>query len=95
MDLFNLTNFSIAISDEYNECTFTNQILLRYVGITIFFFGIISTILSICVFTRKPLRKCKMSILINDSYLFSLIFFLSRTEVLLFLFSYSSHQWLD
>lgn len=58
MEMFNLTNLSIQISDEYNDCTFTNQILLRYMGITIFFVGIISTILSICVFTRKPLRKC-------------------------------------
>lgn len=56
MEMFNLTNLSIQISDEYNDCTFTNQILLRYMGITIFFVGIISTILSICVFTRKPLR---------------------------------------
>ena len=54
----NLANFSIDVSTDYSaQCTFTNEILIRYIGTSIFFIGIISTLLSICVFTRKPLRK--------------------------------------
>jgi hypothetical protein len=57
----NLTNFSISFLNDYNyQCSFTNEILIRYVGTFIFFIGIISTLLSICVFTRKPLRKSDM-----------------------------------
>jgi hypothetical protein len=41
--------------DDYQKCYITNRII-RYFGTFIFFIGIISTGLSICVFTRKPLR---------------------------------------
>jgi len=43
-------------SNDPQSCTFTNG-LIRYVGTMIFFIGIISTLLSICAFARKPLRK--------------------------------------
>jgi hypothetical protein len=53
-----LSNFSIYLLNDYDKCTFTNEVLLRYLGTLIFFIGILSTLLSICVFTRKPLRMC-------------------------------------
>jgi len=53
----NLSNLSIYLTNDYDKCTFTNGILIRYFGTFIFFIGILSTLLSICVFTRKPLRK--------------------------------------
>jgi hypothetical protein len=58
IDLYmeNLKNFSIYLSNDYDKCTFTNGILIRYFGTSIFFIGILSTLLSIYVFTRKPLR---------------------------------------
>ncbi|CAF1073138.1 unnamed protein product [Rotaria sp. Silwood1] len=53
----NDSNFSIFLLNDYYSCTFTNGILIRYFGTIIFIIGIISTLLSICVFTRKPLRR--------------------------------------
>ncbi|CAF2503451.1 unnamed protein product [Rotaria sp. Silwood2] len=50
----NNTNFSII--NDYKKCTFTNGII-RYFGTFIFLIGIISSVLSICVFARKPLRR--------------------------------------
>ncbi|CAF0889482.1 unnamed protein product [Rotaria sordida] len=50
----NNTNFSIP--NDYRKCTFTNGII-RYFGTFIFLIGIISSVLSICVFARKPLRR--------------------------------------
>lgn len=50
----NITNYST--SNGYQECTVTNNII-RYFGTFIFLIGIISSVLSICVFSRKPLRK--------------------------------------
>ncbi len=49
----NLTN--ISIFNDYEKCLIANGII-RYFGTLIFFIGIISTGLSICVFARKPLR---------------------------------------
>ena len=92
IDLFilmaNTNNFSIPLSHEniHLKCSFTNQILIRYVGTLIFFVGIISTLLSICVFTRKPLRK----FLSDHSMAYQRNLF--RTEILLFLFLDLSHQ---
>ena len=45
-----------SVYDDLQNCSFTNAIL-RYFGTLIFTIGMISTILSICVFARKPLRK--------------------------------------
>ncbi|CAF1026815.1 unnamed protein product [Adineta steineri] len=53
----NESNFSNDLLNGYHKCTFTNEILIRYVGTFIFFIGLLSTLLSICVFTRKPLRR--------------------------------------
>ncbi|CAF0964673.1 unnamed protein product [Rotaria sordida] len=53
----NHSHLSIFLLNDYDSCTFTNEILIRYFGIIIFSIGIISTLLSICVFTRKPLRR--------------------------------------
>lgn len=50
-------NLSLSFVNDYDQCTFTNRILLRYVGTLIFFVGIVSTLLSIGVFTRRALRK--------------------------------------
>jgi hypothetical protein len=52
----NRSNRSEYLLNDYDKCTFTNGILIRYVGTFIFCIGILSTLLSICVFTRKPLR---------------------------------------
>lgn len=43
---------------DYHQCTLTNEICIRYLGTAIFCIGIVSTLLSIWVFTRKPLRTC-------------------------------------
>jgi hypothetical protein len=44
------------MNNEYQKCLLTNS-LLRYFGTLIFFVGIVSTVLSIAVFARKPLRE--------------------------------------
>jgi len=49
----NWTN--ISTFNDYQKCLIANGII-RYFGTLIFFIGIISTGLSICVFARKPLR---------------------------------------
>lgn len=46
-------------TNAYDQCSFTDRILIRWVGTSIFIIGIISTFLSIYVFTRKELRKSK------------------------------------
>ncbi|UJR38407.1 hypothetical protein I4U23_031076 [Adineta vaga] len=51
----NNTNVSF-LTNGYLNCNFTNG-LIRYFGTFIFLIGIISTVLSICVFSRKPLRR--------------------------------------
>ncbi|CAF1103103.1 unnamed protein product [Adineta ricciae] len=50
-------NWSGVFQSGYHKCTSTNEIFFRYLGTLIFFIGIISTFLSIAVFTRKPLRR--------------------------------------
>lgn len=60
----NLTNNSIFIN--YQECSFTNG-MIKYFGTLIFFIGIISTGLSICVFARKQLRK---NLFLFETFLF-------------------------
>lgn len=52
----NRSNWSGIFQSGYHKCTSTNEIFHRYLGTFIFFIGIISTFLSIGVFTRKPLR---------------------------------------
>ena len=47
----NMTNFN-----DYQNCFLTNTII-RYFGTTIFIIGILSTTLSMAVFSQKPLRK--------------------------------------
>ncbi|CAF1218225.1 unnamed protein product [Rotaria sp. Silwood1] len=49
-------NTNISIFNDYKKCTLTNGII-RYFGTFIFLIGIISSVLSICVFARKPLRR--------------------------------------
>lgn len=56
LNMENQSNYSKYLLNDYDKCTFTNEILIRYFGTFIFFMGILSTLLSICVFTRKPLR---------------------------------------
>lgn len=68
----NKTNFSTF--NGYQECTTTNGIL-RYFGTFIFLIGVISSILSICVFARKPLRTCFYKIILFLSYKFKIIFY--------------------
>lgn len=57
----NFTNETMILARAYDQCTFTNGILIRFVGSAIFCIGIISTFLSIYVFTRKELRKSSWS----------------------------------
>ncbi|UJR07731.1 hypothetical protein I4U23_012015 [Adineta vaga] len=52
----NDSDWSGMFQNEYHKCTVTNEIFIRYLGTFIFFIGLISTFLSIGVFTRKPLR---------------------------------------
>ena len=52
----NNNNITSPVPD-YQRCPLTNGIL-RYFGTLIFLVGMISTVLSIAVFARKPLRKC-------------------------------------
>ena len=92
----NRKNLSLSFSndDDSNnnqnfKCPFTNQILIRYIGTLIFFIGIISTLLSICVFTRKPLRECYLTVSREREELFFCSF---RTEIVLFLLSNLSHK---
>ncbi|CAF4455414.1 unnamed protein product, partial [Adineta steineri] len=51
--MINNTTSSASIYG-YMNCSITNGII-RYFGTFIFLIGILSTILSICVFARKPL----------------------------------------
>ncbi len=77
IDLYmeNLSNFSIYLSNDYDKCTFTNGILIRYFGTFIFFIGILSTLLSIYVFTRKSLRMLyKIFSFLNEKESFSFFF---------------------
>ncbi|CAF1277481.1 unnamed protein product [Adineta steineri] len=53
--MINNTTSSASIYG-YMNCSITNGII-RYFGTFIFLIGIFSTILSICVFARKPLRR--------------------------------------
>ena len=73
----------------HQKCLVTNGIL-RYFGSLIFVVGIISTILSIAVFARKPLRSyCVRSKALHDHESLSSAF---RSQILLFLFLNLSHQ---
>jgi hypothetical protein len=58
----NSTDFSLF--DDLQKCLITNAIIL-YFGTLIFIVGIISTLLSICVFARKSLRKLFQIIYLN------------------------------
>ena len=53
----NITNTIFVSGNDFHRCSFANGFLIRYIGTSIFFLGILSTLLSIGVFTRKALRQ--------------------------------------
>jgi hypothetical protein len=77
-------NSSVLLND-YPDCKFTNGII-RYFGTFIFLIGILSTVFSICVFARKPLRKSFKKIFLQFCLL------LNRTKIMLLLFSNISNK---